>query len=96
MRSASCSCRLGIFGVAIASATLPSISRSAAANDMDEFRRTLSRSLGMVFVLTIPSAVGLAVLGESIIGAMYQMRRLHRFTTQARPRGRSHVTRSDW
>ena len=30
---------LGIFGVAIASATLPSISRSAAANDFDEFRK---------------------------------------------------------
>ena len=37
---------LGIFGVAIASATLPSISRSAAANDLEEFRDTLSRSLG--------------------------------------------------
>jgi putative peptidoglycan lipid II flippase len=63
---------LGIFGVAIASATLPSISRSAAANDFNEFRNTLSRSLGLVFVLTIPSAVGLAVLGNSIVGAVYQ------------------------
>src|SRR6202171_5223076 len=56
---------LGIFGVAIASATLPSISRSAAANNLDEFRRTLSRSLGLVFLLTVPSSVGLAMLGES-------------------------------
>src|SRR5207244_8685064 len=38
---------LGLFGVAIASATLPSISRSAATGDMAEFRRTLSRSLGL-------------------------------------------------
>ena len=42
---------LGLFGVAIASATLPSISRSAGAGDFDEFRRTLSKSLGMVFLL---------------------------------------------
>jgi putative peptidoglycan lipid II flippase len=63
---------LGIFGVAIASATLPSISRSAAAKDFEEFRTTLSRSLGLVFVLTIPSAVGLAILGDSIVGAVYQ------------------------
>ena len=63
---------LGIFGVAIASATLPSISRSAAAKDFNEFRHTLSRSLGLVFVLTIPSAIGLAVLGDSIVGAVYQ------------------------
>ena len=56
---------LGLFGVAIGSATLPSISRSAAAGNMDEFRRTLSKSLGMVFLLTVPSSMGLAVLGKS-------------------------------
>src|SRR5262249_21540646 len=59
---------LGLFGVAIASATLPSISRSAAAGRMEEFRRTLSQSLAMVFLLTLPSSVGLIVLGKSIIG----------------------------
>ena len=63
---------LGLFGVAIASATLPSISRSAAASDIDEFRRTLSRSLGLVFLLTLPSSAGLAVLGEPIIASIYQ------------------------
>src|SRR5207248_8233150 len=47
---------LGLFGVAIASATLPAISRSAAIHDLAEFRRTLSRSLIMVMLLTIPSA----------------------------------------
>ncbi len=37
---------LGLFGVAIASATLPAISRSAAAGDMREFRETLSAFAG--------------------------------------------------
>src|SRR5277367_1314601 len=63
---------LGLFGVAIGSATLPSISRSVAAGNMDEFRRTFSKSLGMVFLLTLPSSIGLVVLGRSIIGAIYQ------------------------
>jgi putative peptidoglycan lipid II flippase len=63
---------LGLFGVAIASATLPSISRSAGIGDFDEFRRTLSKSLGMVFLLTLPSSVGLIVLGRAMIGAIYQ------------------------
>jgi putative peptidoglycan lipid II flippase len=63
---------LGLFGVAIASATLPSVSRSAATGDMDEFRETLARSLGLIFLLTIPSSVGLAVLGQSMIAAVYQ------------------------
>lgn len=73
---------LGIFGVAIASATLPVISRSAATGNMEEFRRTLSRSLRMVFLLTIPSSIGLAVLGQSIIGAVYQGGRFGVFDTQ--------------
>src|SRR5437016_14639844 len=73
---------LGLFGVAIASATLPSISRSAGAGNMDEFRRTLSRSLGMVFLLTLPSSVGLAVLGKSIIGGIYQGGRFQLYDTQ--------------
>lgn len=63
---------LGLFGVAIASATLPAISRWAAAGDLNEFRRTLARSIGVVFLLTVPSSVGLAILGPSMIGAIYE------------------------
>src|SRR5579864_906696 len=73
---------LGLFGVAIGSATLPSISRSAAAGRMDEFRHTLSKSLGMVFLLTVPSSVGLIVLGKSIIGAIYQGGKFEPYDTQ--------------
>ena len=73
---------LGLFGVAIASATLPSISRSAGAGNFEEFRRTLSKSLGMVFLLTLPSAIGLIVLGNSMIGAIYQGGKFHAFDTQ--------------
>jgi putative peptidoglycan lipid II flippase len=73
---------LGLFGVAIASATLPSISRSAGAGNFEEFRRTLSRSLGMVFLLTMPSSIGLIVLGRSMIGAIYQGGKFHAFDTQ--------------
>ncbi|MGA2183320.1 MAG: murein biosynthesis integral membrane protein MurJ [Bryobacteraceae bacterium] len=72
---------LGLFGVAIASATLPSISRSAAVGNMDEYRRTLSRSLGMVFLLTLPSSIGLALLGKSMIGAIYEGGRFSQYDT---------------
>jgi putative peptidoglycan lipid II flippase len=73
---------LGLFGVAMASATLPSIARSVARGEMNEFRRTLSNSLGTVFLLTIPSSVGLVVLGKSIIGAIYQGGRFQLYDTQ--------------
>ncbi len=68
---------LGVFGVAIAAATLPEIARSAARHELREFGDTLSRSISMVMALTIPSSVGLAVLGPSIVGAIYQY---HKFT----------------
>ena len=63
---------LGLFGVAVASATLPSISQSAGRGQIGAFRETLSRSLGLVFLLTIPSAVGLIVLSRSVVGFIYQ------------------------
>ncbi|HWC00363.1 MAG TPA: murein biosynthesis integral membrane protein MurJ [Bryobacteraceae bacterium] len=72
---------LGLFGGALAAATLPAISRSAALGRMAEFRQTLSQSLGMVFLLTIPSAVGLAILGESMIGLVFQWGKFQAFDT---------------
>jgi putative peptidoglycan lipid II flippase len=65
---------IGVFGVAIATATLPSISRSAALKDVGEFRRTLAGSIRLAFLLTIPSAVGLIVLGRPIIALIYEHR----------------------
>ncbi len=63
---------LGLFGFAIATATLPVISRDAGQGLINDFRQTLSRSLGLVFLLTMPSTVGLFVLSEQIVGVVYQ------------------------
>jgi putative peptidoglycan lipid II flippase len=63
---------MGVFGVAIASAALPRLSRSAAHKNFEEFRETLSRSIVLVLLLTVPSSVGLAILGESMIGLVFQ------------------------
>ncbi len=72
---------LGIFGVAIASAALPRISRSAANRNFDEFRQILSRSILMILLLTIPASIGLAILGESMIGIVYQHGKFLAFDT---------------
>ncbi|MBX3280721.1 MAG: murein biosynthesis integral membrane protein MurJ [Acidobacteria bacterium] len=63
---------IGVFGVAISTATLPVASRAAAAENLNEFRRTISSSLRLTFLLTIPSAVGLIVLSRPIIGLIYE------------------------
>lgn len=73
---------LGLFGVAIASATLPAVSRSAASENWEEFRRTLSRSLGLVFLLTIPSSAGLLLVGRAMIGAVYEGGKFDSYDTQ--------------
>jgi putative peptidoglycan lipid II flippase len=73
---------LGLFGVAFAAAVLPSVSRSAASANYEEFRKTLSRSLNMVFLLTIPSSIGLVVLGRPIIGAIFQGGKFQFYDTQ--------------
>jgi putative peptidoglycan lipid II flippase len=63
---------LGIFGVAIGTVTLPLISRSAAIGNIDEFRAILARGMRLTFLLTIPSAIGLAMLASPIISVIYQ------------------------
>ena len=73
---------LGLFGIAVASATLPLISREAGAGRIDEFRDTLSRSLGLVFLLTIPSTVGLLVLSQPLIGVVYERGQFTAFHTE--------------
>jgi putative peptidoglycan lipid II flippase len=63
---------LGIFGVAIGTVTLPLVSKSAARGDTAEFRTILARGMRLAFLLTIPSAIGLAMLASPIVSVIYQ------------------------
>jgi putative peptidoglycan lipid II flippase len=55
---------LGIFGVAIGTVTLPLVSKHAALGNTAEFRAILARGMRLAFLLTIPSAIGLAMLAR--------------------------------
>ncbi len=72
---------IGLFGVALGSAMLPRIARSAAQGDLAQFRDTLSRALVSTLLLTIPSSVGLAILGDSMIGLVFERGHFTRFDT---------------
>lgn len=63
---------LGLFGVAVATITLPAMSRLATEGITEGFKTTLSRGLKLVFLMTLPSAVGMALLAEPIIAIIYQ------------------------
>jgi putative peptidoglycan lipid II flippase len=63
---------LGIFGVAIGTVTLPLVSKSAAVGNKDEFRAILANGMRLAFLLTVPSAIGLAMLASPNISVIYQ------------------------
>lgn len=73
---------IGVFGVAIGTAAIPTLSRLATQNDIKGFRDTLVSSLNLVFLLTLPSAVGLMVLGEPIIRLIYEGSRFNSAATE--------------
>ncbi|MGB2650766.1 MAG: murein biosynthesis integral membrane protein MurJ, partial [Candidatus Omnitrophota bacterium] len=63
---------LAIFGISLATAALPKMSREVAMNDMDRLKGTVSFSLKTVFTIMIPAAVGLMVLGGPIVRILFQ------------------------
>jgi putative peptidoglycan lipid II flippase len=63
---------IGVFGVAIGTAAIPALSRLASEGRIEKFRDTLSDALKLVFLMTIPAACGLIVLGEPIIRLIYE------------------------
>ena len=63
---------LGIFAVSVGTASLPSLSRLAARNDLEAFRETLVESFRMTAFIVLPAAVGLLVLAEPILTVLLQ------------------------
>ncbi len=63
---------LGLFGVAVATITLPAMSRLATEGVSEGFKTTLARGIKLVFLMTLPSAVGMSLLAEPIIEIIYQ------------------------
>jgi len=63
---------LGIFGVAIAQATLPAISRQVAALDRKGMKDTLASSIKLTAFINISCSCALAALAEPIIRILFQ------------------------
>ncbi len=63
---------IGIFGVAMATAVLPSLSKQAAKGDNEALRDTFSFSLRLLFFMTLPAMAGLMALSEPIVYVLLQ------------------------
>ena len=72
---------IGIFGVAIATVTLPAVARQHALDDLKAFGKTVEEALRFGFYLTLPASVGLAVVAEPVISLIYQHGRFTPFAT---------------
>ncbi len=63
---------LGLFGVALATVILPTLSRLHSSGDRARFRATLNWALLLGVVIGLPSAIGLAMLAEPVIITLFQ------------------------
>lgn len=63
---------LGLFGVAVATVTLPMLSRLATEGITPAFRGALAKGLRLVLFLTLPSAVGLSLLADEIVSILFE------------------------
>ncbi len=62
---------LGIFGIALGTVTLPYLSRLWANNDKTAFSQTLDWSLRLALLIAVPAAIGLFVLAEPLVTALF-------------------------
>jgi putative peptidoglycan lipid II flippase len=62
---------LGVFGIALATVILPSLSRTHVSASPVEFSRLLDWALRWVFLVSVPAAVGLVVLAQPILTTLF-------------------------
>lgn len=63
---------IGVFGVSLASATLPAVSAHWVRKDLPAVREGIERSLRYVFAINLPASAGLAFLGYPILELIFQ------------------------
>jgi putative peptidoglycan lipid II flippase len=72
---------LGIFGIAIATAVLPTMSAQAARKETESFRETLSLGLRLVFFIMFPAMAGLIALRVPIVNLLLEHGQFDRIST---------------
>jgi putative peptidoglycan lipid II flippase len=63
---------VGVFGVAMGMAVLPSLSEHAVKKDFDSLRGDFSFALRLLFFISIPAMAGLIALREPVVNFLFQ------------------------
>jgi len=62
---------LGVFGVAVGTVALPSLSKLASADKLDAFTETLNDSLRLTLFICLPAAAGLIALADPMVRVLF-------------------------
>ena len=62
---------LGLFGIALATVTLPYLARQHANQAFEDFSATIDWSMKLVLLIAVPAAVGLIVLAEPLVATLF-------------------------
>jgi putative peptidoglycan lipid II flippase len=63
---------IGLFGVSIAAAATPAVSRFVAEQDFPRIRSTLAHAVGLMLLLNLPAMAGLMVLARPIVAVIFE------------------------
>ena len=62
---------LGIFGIAMATAIMPTLSKQASESDRLAFRKTIGWSMRWVWLIGVPAAAGTVILAAPILTTLF-------------------------
>lgn len=65
---------IGLFGISVATASVPAVSSHAAADDRAAIRRTTADGLSLMLMLNVPATLGLVVLANPIVALLFERR----------------------
>jgi putative peptidoglycan lipid II flippase len=63
---------IGLFGVSVATASTPAVSRLVARQEFGAVRSTIAHAIGLMMLLNVPATFGLMVLAEPIIRVIFE------------------------
>lgn len=63
---------IGLFGVSIATAVLPAISRAISIDDLAAVRRTVAHGIVLMLVVNVPATVGLLVVAPEAVRLLFE------------------------
>ncbi|MDH4199054.1 MAG: murein biosynthesis integral membrane protein MurJ [Spirochaetia bacterium] len=73
---------MGIFGIAISTASLPQFSRLFVEKKISEFRESIWTAIGLNFFLILPATIGMIIFATPIIGLLFEHGEFDKRSTQ--------------